>query len=171
MFGACAGLCGPVLGLCGEGFGLGREGLGGVVWGLRVGQVGFVEWGGGFLRSEGCVRTWGVMFTGLRGCLGLVRAFAVRVWGLGARAKARNDSTQTAQKCYFGFGLVWAGEQRHATTERKWNGTGKNVTARQETARHQTARHGTGRNGTARHDKRHGKTWPRPHTRPGQERT
>ena len=57
MFGACAGLCGPVLGLYGEGFGLGREGLGGVVWGLRVGQVGFVEWGGGFLRSEGCVRT------------------------------------------------------------------------------------------------------------------
>ena len=48
MFGACGGLCGPVLGLCGKGFGLRREGLGcsfGVeMWdrlGLWSGVVGF----------------------------------------------------------------------------------------------------------------------------------
>ena len=41
MFGACGGLCGPVLGLGGEGFGFGRGGFEGVVLGFGVGQVGF----------------------------------------------------------------------------------------------------------------------------------
>ena len=87
----------------------------------------------------------GVMFTGLRGCLGLVRAFAVRVWGLGAGAKARNDSTQTAQKCYFGFGLVWAGSKD--MQRQKANGT-----AREKLSRPGKKRHGTRRRGTAQEE-------------------
>ena len=37
MFGACGGLCGPVLGLGGEGFGLRRGDLGGVILGFGGG--------------------------------------------------------------------------------------------------------------------------------------
>ena len=77
MFGACGGLCGPVLGLCGKGFGLRREGLGcsfGVEMWDRLGL-----WSGvvGFLRSEGCVRARGLclgVWGGVWGLWGFVRA-------------------------------------------------------------------------------------------------
>ena len=56
MFGACGGLCGPVLGLGGKGFGLRRGGFRKVVVGFGVGQVRFAEWCFGCFGSGDCVR-------------------------------------------------------------------------------------------------------------------
>ena len=85
MFGACEGLCGPVLGLGLKGFGFGRRGFGYVIFGFKVGQVGFAGWCVGFLGSEGCFGSCGVKVRGLGGCLGLGRVCVGRFWACAGR--------------------------------------------------------------------------------------
>ena len=62
-----------------------RGGLGGVILGFGVGQFGIAKWCVGFWGSEVYDRACGVKLRGLEGCLGLGRARAGSVWGLGVK--------------------------------------------------------------------------------------
>ena len=61
------GLGGLVLGLRGGDVGRGRDGFGDVVVGFGVGQFGFTGWWGVFWGSVGCVGAWGIGIWDWRG--------------------------------------------------------------------------------------------------------